>query len=102
MLYEIFFFCSGSYSDNVTNLFELNGQGYFISEHQEMINWDEAWTDCKSFNAKLAKIDSVELQLKLETELPKHGYYCYWTAGYSDQTKEKIFIWNSGKAFNTI
>lgn len=90
-----FFVFSGSYFGSGTYLFELSGQRYFVTS-REKVNWDEAWSDCNSFNAKLVRIDSAELQLKLERELPKYGYYCYWTAGYWDRTKDNIFTWNSG------
>lgn len=54
---------------------------------------------CKRFNAKLVKVETKELQQKLQNELKKHGQYTYWTAGYwIDQRK---YAWNSGKRLLT-
>lgn len=85
----------GPPKQDITHLFNLRGHDYFISERHQKIDWNQAWSDCKSHNAKLVKIETKELQLKLQTELSKHGDYHYWTAGYWDQQKPK-FLWNNG------
>ena len=88
---------AGNLYEATSDLFELNGQRYFISKSSQEINWNEAWIYCKGYNAKLVRIESEELQRKLESELLKHGAFHYWTAGYWNQQKQMSFTWNSGK-----
>ena len=93
-------FVSGNLHGATSDLLELNGQRYFISKDHQEINWNEAWSYCKKYYAKLVRIESKELQQKLETELPKHRNFHYWTAGYWNQQKQMSFTWNNGKTFS--
>ena len=90
-------FYPGPSGHDVINILTLNGLHYFVSKLRQQINWSEAWSYCKGYNAKLVKIESRELQQRLESELLKHGDFDYWTAGYWSEHKQKSFIWNNGE-----
>lgn len=84
---------------NTIYLLSLDDYDYFTIADAG-ITWDIAWNKCQGYNAKLVRIDSEALQLKLQRELPKHGHYNYWTAGYWN--KQSKYSSNSGKYYSTM